>query len=90
LCHLLTATRTVWVGWLVGDLTAQQLQVLRALRDGRVTRGRLHGDLEPHVLEGRSVSWTVSTLALRGYVAFERLGPAAVTVRGIEMLDGHN
>jgi hypothetical protein len=78
------------IAWLVGRSEPRQLQVLQALRDGRVTRGSSAWRSRAHLLEGRSVNWTISALAVRGYRVFQRVGPALVTPRGMEVLDGPN
>jgi hypothetical protein len=76
------------VSWLFGELTPRQLQVLRALNDGRINRGRLHGDLEPYLVEGRAVDWVLFSLALRGLVVFDLTGNPWLTSRGEHALNG--
>lgn len=63
-------------------------QVLRGVGAGRVSRDPLYGDLAPWILDGRSVSWPLAVLALRGLVRFDVFGVEApkLTARGLEML----
>jgi hypothetical protein len=62
--------------------------VLRVLNDGRINRGRLHGDLEPSLVEGRSVDWVPFSLALRGLVVFDLTGSPWLTRRAEHALSG--
>lgn len=66
-------------------LSTRQVWVLQAVADGRVDRDPIYGDLAPHMLGGRSVSCTITGLALRGYVGFEPMLPscARITPRGL-------
>lgn len=69
-------------------LSTRQLWVLHGVAAGRVDRSVVYGDLSPHILDGRSVSRTISGLALRGLVAFDPMlpSPAHLTRRGLTTL----
>ncbi|GAA3634984.1 hypothetical protein [Microlunatus ginsengisoli] len=71
-------------------LTTQQVWVLLAVAHGRVRRLTEFGELAVHELDGRSVSWTVTTLAVRRLVVIDPLrpGPPRITRRGRQLL-GH-
>lgn len=62
--------------------------VLRGVGAGRVSRDLLYGDLAPWMLDGRSVSWPLAVLTLRGLVRFDAFGVEApkLTARGLEAL----
>jgi hypothetical protein len=67
----------------------RELHVLRAIREGRVARDPLYGDLAPWMLGTRQVSWSVTLLVLHRLVRLGAFGfgPPQVTARGLRMLD---
>lgn len=69
-------------------LSPRQSFVLQAVADGRVRRGILCGNLEPHLLGHDDVIWTLRLLVVRGLVRLRPIGPPDVTIRGRAMLDG--
>jgi hypothetical protein len=73
--------------WLIQH---RELEVLRAIRDGLVSRGLLYGDLTPWMLGTRQVSWSVTLLVLHGLIRLGvfGFGPPEITARGLRMLDG--
>lgn len=52
----------------------------------------MYGDLAPWIVDGRAVSWSVTVLAMRRLIRFDLLGvgPAQVTARGMEILNGRD
>lgn len=72
--------------WLIKP---RELEVLRGIRDGVVTRDLLYGDLAPWMLGTRRVSWSVTLLIFHGLVRLGifGLGPPQITARGLRMLD---
>jgi hypothetical protein len=82
--------RTTWHGALASlghdwpRLTTKQVWVLLAVAHGRVRRLIEFGELAVHELDGRSVSWTVTTLAVRGLVLIDPTcpGPPQLSRRG--------
>ena len=64
-------------------LTPQQKEVLQAVADQRIHRDVLLGTLEPHLLSGHDVIWTLRALVIRGLVQLHA-APAepANTTRG--------
>ena len=52
----------------------RELHVLRAIRDGRVARDPLYGDLAPWMLGTRQVSWSVTLLVLHRLVRLGAFG----------------
>ncbi len=71
----------------VHPLSARQYRVLQAVADGRVRRDVLLGSLEPHLLDGRDVIWTLRALVLRGLMRLQPIGPPLLTRRGKRVLD---
>ena len=67
----------------------RELHVLRAIREGRVTRDPLYGDLAPWMLGTRPVSWSVTLLVLHRLVRLGAfgLGLPQITARGLQVLD---
>jgi hypothetical protein len=65
-----------------------ELHVLRAIREGRVARDPLYGDLAPWMLGAQQVSWSVTLLVLHRLVRLGALGlgPPEITARGLQML----
>ena len=76
---MMTEDRTV-------RLTTRQLWVLLAVARGRVDRDPMYGGI--CMLEGHSVSWTATVLAVRGLVAFDPMLPTRprLTKRGDAVL----
>jgi hypothetical protein len=72
----------------VGPLTGRQYEVLQAVADGRVLRGLLLGTLEPHLLGGQDIIWTLRALVVRRLILLQPLGAPRVTARGLDMLNG--
>jgi hypothetical protein len=72
--------------WLIRP---RELEVLRGVRDGRVNRDLLYGDLAPWMLGTRQVSWSVTLLVLHGLIRLGAFGfgPPQITARGLRMLD---
>jgi len=72
--------------WLIKP---RELEVLRGIRDGVVTRDLLYGDLAPWMLGTRRVSWSVTLLIFHGLVRLGifGLGPPQITARGLRKLD---
>ena len=72
--------------WLIQP---RELEVLRGVRDGRVNRDLLYGDLAPWMLGTRQVSWSVTLLVLHGLIRLGAFGfgPPQITARGLRMLD---
>jgi hypothetical protein len=72
-------------GW---RIQPRELEVLRAIRDGLVSRDLLYGDLAPWMLGTRQVSWSVTLLVLHGLIRLGAfgLGPPQITARGLRML----
>lgn len=68
------------------QLTTRQLWVLMAVRGERVSREPSYGGV--CTVEGNSVCWTVMTLVLRGFIAFNPLEPTRphLTPRGQAVL----
>jgi hypothetical protein len=71
-------------------LTPEQYRVLQAVADGRINRGYLFGDLEPHLLDDRDVIWTLRRLVLHRLVLLRPVGPPSLTARGRWVLDAPN
>jgi hypothetical protein len=71
------------------QIQPRELHVLRAIRDERVARDPLYGDLAPWMLGTRQVSWSVTLLVLHRLVRLGAfgLGPPQVTARGLRILD---
>jgi hypothetical protein len=65
-------------------LTTKQIWVLLAVAHGRVRRLPEFGELSVHELDGRSVSWTITALAVRRLVMIDptQPGPPQLTRRG--------
>lgn len=73
----------------MGDLTCRQLELLRAVAAGRVTRDALLGDLGPDLLDGRPLGWSIQALAFRGLVVYTFAGTPRLTARGRRVLATH-
>lgn len=71
-------------------LSARELKVLRAVRDGAVNRDPLYGDLAPWMMGTQQVSWSVTVLVLDGLsrLGAFAFGPPRITPRGMRMLEG--
>jgi len=67
--------------------TPRHYEVLGAVADQRIRRDVLLGRLEPHLLNGRDVIWTLRGLVLRGLVQLQPIGPPRLTTRGRQTLD---
>lgn len=67
-------------------LTTRQLWVLLAVARGRVDRDPMYGGI--CTLDGHSVSWTMTVLAVRGLIAFDPIlpSPPQLTRRGDAVL----
>ncbi len=63
-------------------LTARQAEVLEAVAQERIERGLVLGTLEPHLLEGRDVIWTLRALVIKGLVQLQPIGQPRLTDRG--------
>ncbi len=63
-------------------LTDRQAEVLQAVADERIERGLVHGTLEPHLLEGQDVIWTLRALVIKGLVQLQPIGRPLLTDRG--------
>ena len=63
-------------------LTPQQKEVLQAVAGQRIHRDILLGTLEPHLLDGKDVTWTLRALVIRGLVQLQPIGPPRLTTRG--------
>ena len=63
-------------------LTARQESVLWAVAAERIERGLVLGTLEPHLLDGRDVIWTLRALVIKGLVQLQPIGQPRVTDRG--------
>ena len=70
-------------------LTPQQKEVLQAVADQRIHRDVLLGTLEPHLLSGHDVIWTLRALVIRGLVQLQPIGPPRLTARGRRRVDSH-
>ena len=70
-------------------LTPRQHEVLRAIADERIRRDLLLGTLEPHLLNGHDVIWTLRALVIRGLVLLQPIGPPRLTTRGRRTVDSH-
>ena len=68
-------------------LSPRQYTVLQAVADQRIQRDTLLGTLEPHLLNGQDVIWTLRALVLRGLVQLQPIGPPRLTRRGRRTLD---
>ena len=68
-------------------LSPRQYKVLQAVADQRIHRDTLLGTLEPHLLDGEDVIWTLRALVLRGLVQLQPIGPPRLTPRGRRTLD---
>lgn len=63
-------------------LTARQESVLWAVAEERIERGLVLGTLEPHLLDGQDVIWTLRVLVIKGLVQLQPIGGPQVTDRG--------
>jgi hypothetical protein len=72
--------------WWSCSLSTEQYRVLAAVAQGRVRRGVLFGRLEPHLLDGREIVGPLRSLAIRGLVVMQPLGPPRCTRRGANLL----
>jgi hypothetical protein len=63
-------------------LTPHQHEVLQAIAGQRIHRDILLGTLEPHLLDGKDVTWTLRALVIRGLVQLQPIGPPRLTTRG--------
>ena len=72
-------------------LSTRQLWVLHAVARHRIDYELLYGDLSAYTLDGRTVSWTLTGLAVRGLVAFDPFtpGPPHITTLGMYAVHGH-
>ena len=70
-------------------LTPHQHEVLRAVAGQRIHRDILHGTLEPHLLDGKDVPWTLRALVIRGLVQLQPIGPPRLTARRRRRVDSH-
>ena len=68
-------------------LTPNQHEVLQAVADQRIHRDILLGTLEPHLLNGHDVTWTLRALVIRGLIQLQPIGPPRLTTRGRRTLD---
>ena len=68
-------------------LSPRQYKVLQAVADQRIQRDTLLGTLEPHLLDGEDVIWTLRSLVIRGLVQLQPIGPPRLTRRGHRTLD---
>ena len=68
-------------------LSPRQYKVLQAVADQRIQRDTLLGTLEPHLLDGDDVIWTLRGLVIRGLVQLQPIGPPRLTRRGRRTLD---
>ena len=73
--------------WWTCSLSTEQYRVLAAVAGGRVRRDLLCGRLEPHLLDGRDVGWTLRALVIRGLVVLRPMGPPRCTRRGADLLE---
>ena len=72
--------------WWTCPLSTEQYQVLSAVAHRRVRRDLLFGRLEPHLLDGRDIGWTLRLLVIRGLVVLHPVGPPECTRRGADLL----
>ena len=70
-------------------LTPHQHEVLQAVAGQRIHRDILLGTLEPHLLDGKDVTWTLRALVIRGLVHLQPIGPPRLTARGRRRVDSH-
>ena len=70
-------------------LTRQQSEVLQAVADQRIHRDVLLGTLEPHLLSGHDVIWTLRALVILGLVQLQPIGPPRLAARGRRRVDSH-
>jgi len=68
-------------------LTPPQYEALQAVADQRIHRDILLGTLEPHLLNGHDVTWTLRAHVIRGLIQLQPIGPPRLTTRGRRTLD---
>jgi hypothetical protein len=68
-------------------LPPRQYEVLQAVADQRIQRDILLGTLEPHLLNGHDVSWTLRALVIQRLGQLQPIGPPRLTTRGRRTLD---